>query len=95
MILSSYLKTGIRNFLANRLSSFINVLGLAATIGVCIVVYLIVDRQLNLDHFHEDHERIFTVQSIINWENGRTSPTLPEANKCIEFLRKSEKALPN
>ena len=28
-----------------------------------------------------------TKQSIVNWENGRTSPTLLEANKCIEFLR--------
>jgi ABC-type antimicrobial peptide transport system permease subunit len=70
MIISSYLKTGARNFLANRLSSFINVLGLAATIGVCIVVYIIVDRQMNLDHFHEDHERIFTVQSMINWDGS-------------------------
>lgn len=36
-----------------------------------------------------------TKQSIVNWENGRTNPTLPEANKCIEFLQQFEKGVTN
>ena len=68
MIIKSFIKTGVRNFLVDKVSSFINILGLASTISIGLAVYVIIDRQLNLDHFHPDHERIFAVQSIINWE---------------------------
>ena len=68
MIITSYFKTGIRNFVANKVSSMINIIGLATTIGIGLVVYLIIDQQLNLDKFHPDHQKIFTVQSVINRE---------------------------
>ena len=100
MMISSYIKTGIRNFLSNRIPSFINVMGLATTIGVCIVVYIIVDRQLNLDHFHKNHERIFTVQSMINWDGSEQrwarapwmlGPTLLEDQTKIENMTRVDR----
>lgn len=70
MIIHSYLKSGLRNFVSNKATSFINILGLSSTIAIGLAVYLIIDRQLNLDKFHPDAERIFTIQSVINWDRS-------------------------
>ena len=70
MIIKSFLKSGVRNFLVDKVSSSINILGLASTVAIGLAVYVIIDRQLSLDHFHPDHERIFTVQSVINWDGA-------------------------
>ena len=69
-MITSYFKSGVRNFAANKVSSLINIIGLATTIGIGLVVYLIIDQQLNLDKFHTDHQKIFTVQSVINWDGS-------------------------
>ncbi len=70
-IFKSYLKTGLRNFVRNKVTSAINVVGLATSISIGIAVYLIIDKQLRLDEFHPEVEKIFTVQSVITWE-GRS-----------------------
>ena len=66
----SYIKTGLRNLKRQRLASFINVFGLATTIAISLVVYVLLDRQYSLDQFHADAERIYSVQSKIKW-NGQ------------------------
>ena len=68
IIFKSYLKTGLRSFLRNKVTSAINVIGLATSISIGIAVYLIVDEQLRLDEFHPEVEKIYTIQSVINWE---------------------------
>lgn len=65
----SYIKTGLRNLKRQKLASFINVFGLATTIAISLVVYVLIDRQFSLDDFHTDANRIFAVQSRIDW-NG-------------------------
>jgi putative ABC transport system permease protein len=84
MIIKSYIKSGIRNFISNKVTSFINVLGLASTIAIGLAVYLIVDQQMNLDQFHPEPEKTFTIQSIIDWDRNeqkwaRTPPLLGES----------------
>ncbi len=66
----SYLKTGIRNLKRQRLASFINVFGLATTIAISVVVYVLLERQFTLDQFHQEADRIYAIQSDIDW-NGR------------------------
>lgn len=66
----SYIKTGLRNLKRQRLASFINVFGLATTIAISLVVYVLLDRQYSLDQFHTDADRIYSIQSKINW-NGK------------------------
>ncbi|MEM9326452.1 MAG: ABC transporter permease [Bacteroidota bacterium] len=68
IMFQSYLKTGLRNFIRNKVTSAINVVGLATSISIGIAVYLIIDKQLRLDEFHPEVEKIFTVQSVIAWE---------------------------
>lgn len=65
----SYIKTGFRNLKRQKLASFINVFGLATTIAISLVVYVLIDRQFSLDAFHADADQIFAVQSRIDW-NG-------------------------
>lgn len=66
----SYIKTGLRNFKKHKLSSFINVFGLATTIAIALIVYILVDRQFTLDNFHPEGEKIFAVQSKIEWSGA-------------------------
>ncbi|NQZ79166.1 MAG: ABC transporter permease, partial [Ekhidna sp.] len=67
-IFTSYFKTGLRNFLRNKITSTINVIGLATSISIGIAVYLLIDQQLRLDEFHPEVEKIYAVQSVIAWE---------------------------
>ena len=67
-IFKSYFITGLRNFVRDKVTSAINVVGLATSISIGIAVYLIIDQQLRLDEFHPEVEKIFTVQSVISWE---------------------------
>ncbi|MEM9340266.1 MAG: ABC transporter permease [Bacteroidota bacterium] len=68
IIFKSYLKTGLRNVIRNKITSAINIIGLATSISIGIAVYLIIDKQLRLDEFHPEVEKIFTIQSVIAWE---------------------------
>lgn len=68
MILKSYLKTGFRNFVRDKVTSTINVIGLATSVSIGIAVYLMIDKQLRLDEFHPEAKKIYTVQSLITWE---------------------------
>ena len=65
----NYFKTALRNLLKNRLSSFINLTGLALAVGCSLVVFLFIDWSMNLDSFHSKIERIFVVEKISE-ENG-------------------------
>ncbi len=62
----SYLKLAWRNIVRNKLSSFINILGLALAVGCSIVVFIFVDYNQNRDQFHEQGEHIFLLENVIN-----------------------------
>lgn len=97
----SYIKTGFRNLKRQKLASFINVFGLATTIAISLVVYVLIDRQFSLDAFHADADQIFAVQSRIDWNGteetwGRTplqlGPSLkadiPQVEEMTRVTRK-------
>ncbi|MGH7451904.1 MAG: ABC transporter permease, partial [bacterium] len=67
----NYLKIAARNLLKNRLSTIINVVGLATAVGCGIVVFLFIDDQYGRDAFHENAETIFFVESLIEREGRR------------------------
>jgi putative ABC transport system permease protein len=62
-MLPNYLKIAFRNLIRNKIYSFINVLGLALGICVCLVIYLIASYEFSFDDFHPDHDRIFCVDA--------------------------------
>lgn len=70
LMLKSYFKIAYRNLFKNKLFAVINVLGLALAIGCSIVVYVFIEDQYGRDAFHENGERIFMAENVIN-RNGQ------------------------
>lgn len=55
----SHLLLAWRNLLKRKLYSFINILGLAIGVAVCLVILRYVDFELSYDSFHENAENIY------------------------------------
>ncbi len=60
-LLSSYLKTAIRNLGRHRIYSAINIIGLSIGLAFCIITYLFVHHEWTYDTFHENADRIYRV----------------------------------
>src|ERR1700722_19028003 len=69
-MLKSHLKTAWRNIIGHKGNAFINVLGLALGISVCIVIYLVTSYKLSFDTFHPDKQRIYRILGDITENNG-------------------------
>ncbi len=67
-MLKNYLKIAFRNFRRHRAWSFINVLGLAIGLAVCMVILLHIRDEMSFDNFHENGDRIYRVNR--NWRQA-------------------------
>jgi putative ABC transport system permease protein len=63
-MIKNYLKLGFRNLAKNRLSSAINILGLALAVGCCLVVFQFFDWSMHMDNFHHKLNNLFVVERI-------------------------------
>ena len=61
----NYLMTALRVIFRNKLSSFINILGLGLGLAFCILTYLYIQREYSYDRFHKDAEKIYQLY----WQN--------------------------
>jgi len=61
-MLKNYFKLGFRNLAKNRLSSSINILGLALAVGCCLVVFEFFDWAMHMDNFHHKISNLFVVE---------------------------------
>src|ERR1700734_3004072 len=68
-MIKNYFKLGFRSLLKNRLSSSINILGLALAVGCCMVVFEFFDWSIHMDNFHHKLNNIFVVE-MISIQNG-------------------------
>lgn len=57
----NYLKTAFRNIIRNKVSSVINITGLAIGIASCILIFLYVQNELSYDKHHKNAGRIFRI----------------------------------
>jgi putative ABC transport system permease protein len=55
----NYFTTILRNLLRNKLSTIINISGLAVSIACCIVIYVFIKHEKTFDHFHSRADRIY------------------------------------
>ncbi|MFC1725120.1 ABC transporter permease [candidate division KSB1 bacterium] len=76
-MIKNYLKTAIRNMKKNKLSSFINILGLSVAIGCSIIFFLLLEVNYTSDRFHKNAEKIFMIvyslegdKSVEKWGNS-------------------------
>src|SRR4026208_1259457 len=62
-MIKSYFITAIRNLRKNKISSLINISGLAIGISSALVIYLLVRYDFSFDKFHKDGKSIYRVVS--------------------------------
>ncbi len=60
-MIKNYIKITFRNLLRNKVSTTINLLGLSLGISICLLIFLLIDYELNFDKFHTKKDRIFRV----------------------------------
>lgn len=65
----NYLITTFRSIIRNRLSTFLNVFGLAAGIVSCLFIYLYVSDELSYDKHFSKADRIYRIQCFYKFED--------------------------
>jgi putative ABC transport system permease protein len=68
-MIKNHLKLGLRNLAKNRLSSSINILGLALAVGCCMVVFTFFDWSMHMDTFHRKINNLFVIERLSR-QNG-------------------------
>lgn len=68
-MIKKYFKLGLRNLAKNRLSSVINILGLALAVGCCLVIFKFFDWSMHMDSFHSKLNKLYVVERISS-QNG-------------------------
>jgi len=63
-MIKNYFKLGLRNLAKNRLSSTINILGLALAVGCCMVVFAFFDWSMHMDNFHHKVNNLFVIERV-------------------------------
>ena len=58
-IFRNYVKTSSRSLTRNPLSSLVNILGLSAAIGICVLGYAFNRYVTNVDQFHENKDQLY------------------------------------
>lgn len=83
-LFKNYYKASLRSMMRNPLSSFINVIGLSAAIGICIFTYSFAQWTYRTDQFHENKDEVLLTTFFANrdgklQQNGRSPRPLGEA----------------
>ncbi|HEY4324264.1 MAG TPA: ABC transporter permease [Mucilaginibacter sp.] len=68
-MIKNYFKLGFRNLAKHRLSSTINILGLALAVGCCLVVFRFFDWSMHMDNFHHKVNNLYVIERITE-KNG-------------------------
>jgi predicted permease len=71
-MLRNYLKIAFRNLSRHKTSTFINIIGLAGGITVCLVIFLIIQYQTSFDNFHEKKDRVYRILTTSNQSESAT-----------------------
>ena len=78
----NYLKVALRNLLANKSFSFINISGLAVGLASCIMIILYVLDETSYDKHHAAGDRVYRIASEVRGEKWVANPApLAEALK--------------
>jgi putative ABC transport system permease protein len=88
LMLSSYIKTSGRSIVRNKLFSFINIVGLAISMSVGLLMIALLTDMFAYDKFHEKGDRIYRVishyQYLDHADNNAYASTSLKAGKDIE-----------
>ncbi|GAB3773263.1 ABC transporter permease [Spirosoma horti] len=85
-MIGSYIKTSARNLMRNKLFSFINIVGLAISMSVGLLLIAFVLDLHSYDKFHKNGDRIYRITSVLtanHEQNGKFATTSIKAGKLI------------
>ena len=60
-MIKNYLKVAVRAILRNRLTSFINLMGLALAMASAVLIYLFITDELSYDRYHTKADRTYRI----------------------------------
>lgn len=70
MMIKNFFKTAIRNLTKRKGYAFINMLGLAMGMGVCLFLVLLNQYAFQIDGYHENGERIYRLADKVKTQSG-------------------------
>jgi putative ABC transport system permease protein len=70
-MIKNYFKLGLRSLTKNKLSSSINILGLALAVGCCMVVFEFFDWSMHMDNFNHKLNKLFVVEQVSEKDGNR------------------------
>ncbi len=76
-MLKSYLKIAWRNLVKNKLSSFINISGLAVGLAISILIFLVIIDTLSYDRFHKHYADIHLLMKTERGTHVSTGSSVP------------------
>ncbi|AYB35731.1 FtsX-like permease family protein [Chryseolinea soli] len=85
-MIGSYIKTSGRNLMRNKLFSFINIVGLAVSMSVGLLLIAFVLDLYSYDKFHENGDRIYRITNAVasnGVQNGKFGTTSIKTGKLI------------
>ena len=75
-MLKNYLKIALRNIKRHKVYSLINILGLAVGMACAILILLWIQDELSYDSFHDKADRIYRVESAMNFSGQGEFPSV-------------------
>jgi len=94
-MLQNYLKIALRNLLRNKISSFINIAGLALGVACCLLLSLYIQDELSYDKHHINPENLYRITTQFESDMGINklgSSSPPIAMTLMEELSEVESA---
>ncbi|ARK12790.1 ABC transporter permease [Fibrella sp. ES10-3-2-2] len=90
-MIRSYIKTSIRNLLRNKLFSFINIVGLAISMSVGLLLIAFVFDLWSYDKFHTNGNRIYRITNVVSANTGQSQSRPGQAWSGDKFATTSIK----
>jgi putative ABC transport system permease protein len=88
-MIKNFFTVAIRNFLRQRLYSFINIFGLASGLICALFIHLWVSDEVNKDKFHNQSEKIFQVVSNLEINKGEILTWTITPGPLAEHIREN------
>lgn len=86
-MIGSYIKTSTRNLLRNKLFSSINIIGLAISMSVGLLLIAFVLDLRSYDRFHKNGERIYRISSVAVFKGEQGGKYASASIKTAQLIR--------
>ena len=89
-MLRNYLKVAFRSLFRNKLTSFINIFGLALAMACSLLIYVFIQDELSYDKFHSNADRVYRVTRSFHSPEGEVNLHLSNVAPPIGPLLKND-----